>query len=128
MVQNRSNWLERLIWEACPYWRGHGNFCLKGRLAGTRDADLCTRYTLKHRCAYNGGLTLTEEQAKEKDAVRTKAWEKAYSGMAADGYMIDPESPWFREAVSELGMAEVAETFRIDQKYLAGISKVAKEE
>jgi len=42
--------------------------------------------------------------------------------------MIDPESLWFREAVSELGMAEVAETFRIDQKYLAGISKVAKEE
>jgi len=128
MSQNRSNGLERLLWGPCRYWRGYGNFCLKGQLAGTRDADLCTRHTLKHRSACAGAKTLTEKQAKERDQKRIDAWEKAYSGMAADGYMIDPKSRWVREAVSELGMAEVAETFRIDQKYLAGMSKAVKEE
>lgn len=32
--------------------------------------------------------------------------------MAADGYMVDPESPWLREAVAELGVKEVAETLK----------------
>jgi hypothetical protein len=83
---------------------------------------------LKHRCDYAGAKTLTEEQAKGMDKARNEAWEKAYDGMAADGYMVDPESPWFREAIAELGVRAVAETFRINSAYLEQIEHERKEE
>lgn len=73
MSRNRSTLLERLVWMSCPYWRGHGNFCLKGRLTGTRDSDFCTSRTLKHRCDYANAETLTEEQAKELDKAHNEA-------------------------------------------------------